>query len=66
MVCPNDGTQMVQYKKLGGGESTDERYVTWEIKICPHCKRLVKEYYSAVVLSEGDIARLVEQIENGG
>jgi hypothetical protein len=42
---------MHQKDHIGGGESTDERYTTWEIKECPICKRLVREFYEAKVVS---------------
>lgn len=63
MICPNDSTQMTQYKKIGGGESTDDRYETWELKICPKCKRLVKEYYCATVVLEGELERIINEVE---
>ncbi len=43
---------MVQKDNQGGGISTDDFYETWEIKICPQCKREVKEYYSVEVLKK--------------
>lgn len=52
MLCPNDGVQMHQKNKLGGGKNSDNYYETWEIKECPKCGRLVKEFYSVTVLSE--------------
>ena len=61
MICPNDLTQMHQYKKLGGGYSGEEKYETWEIKICPECKRLTKEYYSAEILSEGNLKKIINE-----
>ena len=33
---------------IGGGESTEERYITWELKECPACSRQVLEYYAAI------------------
>lgn len=51
MICPVDQTQMHQLKKIGGGISNDVLYATWELKICPLCTRVVKEYYSCEVLS---------------
>ena len=60
MICPNDLTQMYQYKKLGGGISEENLYETWEIKICPKCKRLVKESYSAMVIDE----KMLKEVAN--
>jgi hypothetical protein len=42
---------MHQKDKIGGCETTEKKYVTWEIKECPVCNRLVKEYYLAEELS---------------
>ena len=55
MICPTDGVQMHQHRSeggvpLGGGTTTDEKYETWEIKICPACGRKVKEFYSCEVI----------------
>ena len=61
MVCPNDLTQMVNYKKDGEGEiiplksggiAEDEVYETWYEYICPECGRMVKETYRCEVLSK--------------
>lgn len=60
MLCPIDSVQMHQFKNIGGGEANDTRYVTWELKICPVCKRLVKEYYAAIQISEDQIQELLE------
>lgn len=43
---------MHQRNKEGGGESNDEVYITWTTQECPTCGRLVKEYYSARVITE--------------
>ena len=42
--------QMHQKEQLGGGTANDKVYTTWEIKECPKCWRLVREYYTAEVL----------------
>lgn len=42
--------QMHQKEQLGGGTANDKVYTTWEIKECPKCGRLVREYYTAEVL----------------
>jgi hypothetical protein len=57
MVCPKDLIQMHQKDKVGGGQSTDEYYETWELKECPACGRVVREQYSVQVLT-------AEQVEN--
>lgn len=46
--------QMYQKDKMGGGEATEEKYVTWTIQECPACGRKVKEYYEALVLKNDD------------
>ncbi len=51
MICPKCLVQMHQFKQIGGGKSTDKGYTTWEIKQCPQCGRLVKEYYSCKKIS---------------
>lgn len=50
MICPKCLVQMHQKDGIGYGKSTDKKYVTWEIKECPHCGRLVKEFYSCKVI----------------
>ena len=50
MICPNDGTQMHQFNKEGGGVSLDDYYETWEIKVCDKCGRKVKEFSSVKVV----------------
>lgn len=57
MLCPKDLVQMNQYQGMGGGESTDEHYETWELKQCPVCGRIYKEFYSATLLEESDVAK---------
>ena len=52
MICPKCLIQMHQHNQEGGGVSEDEKYETWEIKICPSCGRKVKEYYSVTVVNE--------------
>lgn len=61
MICPNDKTQMHQLDKIGGGESTDMKYETWEVKQCPICLRTVKEYYCAELISKNQVAKLKEE-----
>ena len=56
MLCPHCMVQMHQVigsggKGVGGGESTDESYTTWELKECSVCFRIYKEFYSATLLS---------------
>lgn len=55
MICPTCLIQMHQKGKEGGGESTDERYYTWEMKECPSCGRLVRESYIAEVVTDGKV-----------
>ncbi len=52
MICPNCLTQMHQKDKIGGGESKEDYYETWEVKECPSCGREVKEFYSVMVMNE--------------
>lgn len=63
MICPVDLVQMHQKDKVGGGESTDEKYVTWEIKECPSCGRLVEEIYSATVIDKEELKKISEGIK---
>jgi len=46
---------MHQLKKIGGGESEEHSYTTWEIKVCPECGRKVLEYYIAKEIADEDI-----------
>lgn len=50
---------MHQYKKVGGGEATDTKYKTWEIKECPQCGRLVRETYVCEVVERKDVDYLL-------
>ena len=59
MICPKDLVQMHQYKKMGGGNSTDDVYSTYEIKECPVCDRKVLEYYNATLIDE-EIAKKLD------
>jgi protein-arginine kinase activator protein McsA len=43
---------MIQKDKLGGGVSQENYYETWEIKICPNCKRVYREFYSVKLVGE--------------
>ena len=52
MICPKDLVQMNQWRTVGGGESTDNEYTTYEVKICPTCGRKVLEFYTARVITE--------------
>lgn len=52
MVCPKDLIQMHQKDRIGGGESTDLYYETWELKECPVCGRVVREKYSVELLTD--------------
>lgn len=58
MLCPKDLVQMHQHDKTGGGESTDTEYTTWEVKECPICGRKVLEFYSAMVLTDDELAKI--------
>jgi hypothetical protein len=57
MICPNCSTQMHQKvvdapegrRFIGGGVSTDDRYDTWELKVCDSCGREVIESYTVAV-----------------
>lgn len=51
---------MHQYKKLGGGNSTDDVYSTYEIKVCPVCDRKILEYYTAQLIEE-EIAKKLDE-----
>jgi NMD protein affecting ribosome stability and mRNA decay len=46
---------MHQYKQVGGGTTEDKKYTTWEIKECPACGRLTREYYEAKVITKADL-----------
>lgn len=61
MICPNCSVQMHQKEKLGGGVAEPNKYETWEVKECPSCDRLVKEFYSAEVISKTKVARMIEE-----
>ena len=52
MICPVCSVQMHQKDQVGGGTSTDAAYVTWEVKECPGCGRVVLERYSVEILGE--------------
>ncbi len=66
MICPADGTQMVQLVKdgipIGYGISTDIEYTTAEIKKCPECGRKVSEFYSATILNLDAIKTFMEEM----
>jgi len=49
---------MHQHEHIGGGEANDREYTTWEVKKCPSCKRLVKESYTAEVISDNQAEKL--------
>lgn len=55
--------QMHQKEQVGGGEATNEKYETWEIKECPICGRLVREYYLAEVITPTKFARLKAEMD---
>jgi hypothetical protein len=55
MICPACAVQMHQLHKIGGGLSRDDYYETWEVKYCPECGRLVKEFYSVKEIYETDL-----------
>lgn len=55
MICPVCNIPMHQKDELGGGQSTDEFYETWEIKVCDICGRKMKEYYSVTLIEDGDL-----------
>lgn len=55
MICPIDQVQMHQLDKIGGGVSEEDLYLTWELKICPLCGRVVKESYECEVLDQEGI-----------
>ena len=61
MICPKCQVQMHQKDRLGGGTSNDNKYETWEIKECPQCGRLVKEYYSCEVINLSKLAKIQSQ-----
>lgn len=52
---------MHQYEQLGGGVAKDELYLTYEIKQCPVCKRLVKETYQCEVISQAKVDKLLAE-----
>lgn len=49
MIQDYDGAE-----PIGGGESTDEKYLTWEQKVCLVCGRTVKETYICEVIKNDD------------
>lgn len=61
MICPIDQVQMFQLDKLGGGISTDDEYITWEIKVCPICDRKVEEKYICTVKTDEEIEPLLKE-----
>ena len=63
MICPDCMIQMYQKDRLGGGITGTEEYTTWEVKECDKCKRCVKEYYSATLLSEEDLKEIIKEQE---
>lgn len=62
MICPTDNTQMTQYRQIGGGESSDDTYETWEVKSCPTCSRLIKETYTCQRINEQEARKLEAQM----
>ena len=68
MICPICSVQMHQKDKLGFGSSTDNIYITTEIKECPQCGRLVEEYYSVSVIDNKGLKafkkRWLKKVEN--
>jgi len=60
MLCPACNIQMTQKDKIGGGVSNETEYTTWELKECRNCGRLVKEFYTAVVIRK---VRDLEKLE---
>lgn len=52
MICPHCMVQMHQHENQGGGIAEGNHYETWELKICPSCGRVYKEFYSATLVSE--------------
>ena len=66
MICPKCLVQMHQKDRIGGGKSTDKIYCTWELKECPHCGRLVKEYYSCRVVGTELVKRYSTLQKSGG
>jgi hypothetical protein len=60
MICPKCLVQMHQFEKMGGGESNDYLYKTWEVKECPVCLRKVMEVYSATVMSDALLKHVAE------
>lgn len=51
---------MHQLEKIGGGISEDSKYETWEIKACPSCNRIVKEFYSVEVMTLDKVKKIVQ------
>lgn len=52
MICPKDGAQLNQYKKMGCGSSDEEFYDTMEIKVCPVCDGTFIEAYTTFALKD--------------
>lgn len=52
MLCPNCLVQMHQFGTIGGGTAEEDFYDTWELKECPTCGRIYKEYYSAELVDD--------------
>jgi len=58
MICNTCNIQMTQKDKIGGGVANETEYTTWKVEECPNCGRLVKEFYSATVISEEELKKL--------
>lgn len=54
---------MQQLRNIGGGVAEDTRYETWEVKKCPSCGRLVKEFYSAEVINQNQAHSLEKAMD---
>ena len=53
---------MHQLRQIGGGIAENGTYITWEVKKCPSCSRLVKETYECKVISEKEAHKLEREL----
>lgn len=68
MICPKDGVQLIQYKKLGEGNVDENYYDTCTVWKCPVCNRKYLECYITFEIqekeSEAVIMKIVHTISN--
>lgn len=44
---------------VGGGYNNDSSYLTWELKECPACGKLIVEYYAAIEVISAEEAKII-------